>query len=128
MYNVTTAEIRKLIDAADAGKTIQFLDLDGTWKDKKTSDIHWNFGTHKYRVKPDWHIRAFNDAAEFTAELKKHDNVIVDNRGNHMLVTSWNDDGVICGNFTVCYAHLAVYFTWQDTKQPVGVKESTKQK
>ena len=52
--NIPTDEIIELARAHRAGKIIQFWSASSNgWEDVSNNDPSWNFGTERYRVKPE---------------------------------------------------------------------------
>ena len=63
-------ELLPLIQGYAEGKTIQFLKIDGTWRDM--TEPNFSSPTNYYRIKPDSKYRPFANAQECLEEMKKH--------------------------------------------------------
>ena len=59
-----------LIQGYAEGKTIQFLKIDGTWRDM--TEPNFSSPVNYYRIKPEPKYRPFANAEECIEEMKKH--------------------------------------------------------
>ena len=96
---MTREEAKKLlpfIQAFSEGKTIQFLKIDGTWRDM--TEPNFSSPANYYRIKPEPKYRPFANAEECIEEMKKHVPFgwVKDKKdGHHALITAVDDD--TCG-------------------------------
>lgn len=63
-------ELLPLIQGYAEGKTIQFLKIDGTWRDM--TEPNFSSPTNYYRIKPEPKYRPFKNTEECWNEMKKH--------------------------------------------------------
>ena len=63
-------ELLPLIQGYAEGKTIQFLKIDGTWRDM--TEPNFSSPANYYRIKPEPKYRPFKNAEECWNEMKKH--------------------------------------------------------
>lgn len=63
-------ELLPLIQGYAEGKTIQFLKIDGTWRDM--TEPNFSSPANYYRIKPEPKYRPFANAEECIEEMKKH--------------------------------------------------------
>ena len=63
-------ELLPLIQGYAEGKTIQFLKIDGTWRDM--TEPNFSSPANYYRIKPEPKYRPFANAQECLEEMKKH--------------------------------------------------------
>ena len=63
-------ELLPLIQGYAEGKTIQFLKIDGTWRDM--TEPNFSSPANSYRIKPEPKYRPFKDAEECWKEMQKH--------------------------------------------------------
>ena len=63
-------ELLPLIQGYAEGKTIQFLKIDGTWRDM--TEPNFSSPANYYRIKPDPKYRPFANAQECWNEMQKH--------------------------------------------------------
>lgn len=70
---MTREEAKKLLPLIQEyaeGKTIQFLKIDGTWRDM--TKPNFSSPVNYYRIKPEPKYRPFKDAEECWKEMQKH--------------------------------------------------------
>ena len=70
---MTREEAKKLLPLIQGyaeGKTIQFLKIDGTWRDM--TEPNFSSPANYYRIKPEPKYRPFANAQECLEEMKKH--------------------------------------------------------
>lgn len=115
-------ELLPMIIAYSEGKTIQYFDKDGCWKDIIDPKF---FADGEYRIKPDKEYRPFSSIAECWEEMKKHEPFawLKDKEGgDYIVISNLEDDNITIGRHDGWdLAGLLREFTFADG-EPFGIE------
>lgn len=116
-------ELLPMIIAYSEGKTIQYFDKDGCWKDIIEPKF---FSDGKYRIKPDKEFRPFKDYTECWFEMLRHEPFawLRDKEtGSYVAITSITDDDITISRFDDWSLEgLMKFYTFADG-EPFGIKQ-----
>ena len=115
-------ELLPMITAYSEGKTIQYFDKDGCWKDIIDPGF---FADGKYRIKPEKEYRPFKSKEECWEEMRKHEPfgwIKGKDEGEYIFISSLDDNNIsIDSHDGWDYAGLMREFTFADNK-PFGIE------
>lgn len=116
-----------IIQAYAEGKTIQYLDSEGNWKDYVNPPV---FCGEPYRIKPEQKYRPFQTQEECLNEMLKHQpfgwvNDIIGKKGFHNIMRIFNENGSVymkTENRIITVSESFYYYAFIDGT-PFGIKE-----
>ena len=116
-------ELLPIITAYAEGKTIQYFDKDGCWKDIIDPGF---FADGKYRIKPETEYRPFKDYTECWFEMLRHEPFawLHDKEtGSYVAITSITEDEIQISNYDGWdFEGLMKFYTFTDG-EPFGIKQ-----